>query len=208
MTYRNIGITVLLQSVLMVPAVAGLEAYVTWGDVQWDPISEEGRIDVMWQSDRTLAGFQFDMSADSTLISVDPLECDEGWSLYAMNGLVLGFALQTNAHIDPSDVPVGLVTVHFEASYGTPLEFIDPIFATPDAQEIDINANDIYYVGLSACPGDVYPPGEGNAVVDVNDVLAILGDWGVVGSEYDVNGDTVVDVSDVLECLNYWGVCD
>ena len=204
---RGALLTLFICGLCAVNAAAGLEAYVSWKNIQWDPDTEQGSIEVHWQSEVTLAGFQFNMTEGSTLNAVEPLECDEGWSLYANNDLVLAFSLQANAYIDPSDLEVGLVTVLFEAPYGTPLRFVDPIFASPDAQEIDINANDVRYVGMPECPGDVYPPNAGDEFVDVNDVLSIIGDWGVVGSQYDVNGDLIVDVLDLLEALNFWGPC-
>lgn len=199
---------VLLSGLLASSAIAGVEGYVTWGPSEWDPATELGTIEVNWQSEIPLAGFQFNMSEGSTLLAIEPLECDEGWSLYSSESLVLCFASQPNVHIEPSEDEVGLVTLVFEAPYGTQLTFVDPIFASPEAQEIDIYANDIYYVGLSDCPADVYPVDEGDGVVDVNDVLGIIGDWGSADSPFDVNGDGLVDVSDVLEALNGWGECD
>ncbi|MEE2906901.1 MAG: hypothetical protein VX527_03620 [Planctomycetota bacterium] len=195
--------------ILAAPAVAGTEAYVTWGNATWDSLTEQGSVEVRWQSDeQTLAGFQFNISEGSTLLGVEPLECDEGWLLNASENLVLCFAIQPNVYIDPSETDVGLVTLVFEAPYATQLTFVDPIFATPEAQEIDAFVQDIHYVGLPNCPADVYPVGGGDGIVDVNDVLGIIGDWDVFDSPFDVNGDGIVDVSDVLEALNGWGDCD
>ena len=51
-------------------------------------------------------------------------------------------------------------------------------------------------------PGDL----DGNGVVDVNDLLVIIGAWGICSGDCpaDLNGDGVVDVLDILEILAFW----
>ncbi len=58
---------------------------------------------------------------------------------------------------------------------------------------------------LSACPADVV----GDEVVDVLDLLAVLGAWGDAGGSIaeDVNIDGAVDVLDLLVVLSAWGPC-
>ncbi len=57
------------------------------------------------------------------------------------------------------------------------------------------------------CPADVAPAG-GDGVVDVVDLLAVLGAWGATGSDpADATDDGVVDVSDLLLVLGAWGPC-
>lgn len=54
------------------------------------------------------------------------------------------------------------------------------------------------------CPGDL----NGDNVVDVSDLLILLGAWGPCpGCAADLNGDNVVDVSDLLILLGAWGAC-
>jgi len=55
------------------------------------------------------------------------------------------------------------------------------------------------------CPEDV----DGDGVVDVLDLLAVLSSWGDTGGGLpaDVNGDGVVDVLDLLAVLGAWGPC-
>ena len=178
------------------------------GSLNGIPQTEDGTIQVLWQSELTLAGFQFNVPTGCTLNSVEPLECDEGWSLYNSDDLVLCFAIAAGAYIDPSESEVGLVTIGFNAPYGTPLSFVDPIFADPGATSIDLYSADIHHVGLPDCPADVYPVDGGDGLVDVNDVLALISAWGEVDSPYDTNGDGVIDVADILEALNNWGSCD
>jgi hypothetical protein len=55
-----------------------------------------------------------------------------------------------------------------------------------------------------ACSGDV----DGDGVVNVSDILAIIGEWGSCqGCDSDLNDDGLVNVSDVLLVLDGWGSC-
>jgi len=56
------------------------------------------------------------------------------------------------------------------------------------------------------CPADIAPPG-GDGMVDVLDLLAVLGAWGSSGGIEDITGDGWVDVLDLLEVLGQWGPC-
>ncbi|MBC8201770.1 MAG: hypothetical protein H8E86_06940 [Planctomycetes bacterium] len=53
------------------------------------------------------------------------------------------------------------------------------------------------------CPEDIN--GDGN--VGVNDLLAVIDQWGQPGGSADVNGDGTVDVSDLLTVVGNWGQC-
>jgi hypothetical protein len=53
------------------------------------------------------------------------------------------------------------------------------------------------------CVGDI----DGDAAVDVDDLLALLGDWGSSGGPADLNDDGLVDVDDLLLLLGAWGPC-
>ncbi|MCH2132513.1 MAG: hypothetical protein MK116_02060 [Phycisphaerales bacterium] len=45
----------------------------------------------------------------------------------------------------------------------------------------------------------------GDGVIDANDILAVLADWGPCpGCDADTNGDNVVDVNDILDVLECW----
>jgi parallel beta-helix repeat protein len=50
-------------------------------------------------------------------------------------------------------------------------------------------------------------PGDGDGVVDVNDVLAVIGFWGSAGPIGDIDFDGVVGVNDLLFVLSAWGPC-
>jgi hypothetical protein len=58
--------------------------------------------------------------------------------------------------------------------------------------------------GAPSCPADI----NGDGIVDVSDLLALLGAWGPnPGHPADINDDGVVDVSDLLHLLSGWGDC-
>ena len=67
------------------------------------------------------------------------------------------------------------------------------------------NIDDVELWGIEkiiACPADV----TGDGIIDVLDLLEVLGQWGSGGSA-DITGDGVVDVLDLLEVLGAWGPC-
>jgi hypothetical protein len=57
--------------------------------------------------------------------------------------------------------------------------------------------------GPNPCPEDI----NGDNVVDVLDLLALLAAWGAAGGPADINGDGIVDVLDLLAVLAAWGPC-
>lgn len=76
----------------------------------------------------------------------------------------------------------------------------NPSFGSPDAflrVKVDLG---------SACAGDV----NGDHVVDISDMMAVLGAWGGCGGDCpaDINDDGVVDIADMMGVLSAWGVCE
>ena len=67
---------------------------------------------------------------------------------------------------------------------------------------IDSNENGIPDECENSCPGDA----DGDGDSDVNDILAVIADFGTEGPA-DVTGDGIVDVSDVLQVLAFFGGC-
>ena len=60
------------------------------------------------------------------------------------------------------------------------------------------------YESATPCPADI----NGDSAVDVNDLLAVITNWGAIGpNPADTNGDNVVDVNDLLAVITSWGAC-
>ena len=56
----------------------------------------------------------------------------------------------------------------------------------------------------TSCPADI----TGDGTVDVSDMLALLGKWGLCDlCDADINVDGIVDVTDMLMLLGAWGDC-
>ena len=55
----------------------------------------------------------------------------------------------------------------------------------------------------SSCTGDI----NGDSVVNVTDLLEVVGSWGAAGGAADVNGDGIVNVGDLLAVVDAWGPC-
>jgi Ca2+-binding EF-hand superfamily protein len=53
------------------------------------------------------------------------------------------------------------------------------------------------------CPEDL----NGDGIVDVNDLLLIVGDWGSNDPDLDIDGDGTVDTDDLLAVIAAWGIC-
>ena len=59
----------------------------------------------------------------------------------------------------------------------------------------------LFNEGETPCPGDC---GDGNGVIDVNDLLALLDQYGAPG-DCDIDGNGNVNVNDLLEMLGVYG---
>jgi hypothetical protein len=61
-----------------------------------------------------------------------------------------------------------------------------------------------YITGAPDCTADV----TGDGMVDLDDLLTVIMDWGCTGiCQGDVNGDNVVDVVDLADLIREWGDC-
>ena len=62
---------------------------------------------------------------------------------------------------------------------------------------------DDVYAPSAPCPGDV----DGDSLVNVDDLLAVISDWGQVGDGTDIDESGSVDVNDLLVVISAWGAC-
>ncbi|MDG2423362.1 MAG: hypothetical protein P8M22_05230 [Phycisphaerales bacterium] len=56
---------------------------------------------------------------------------------------------------------------------------------------------------LCVCPADI----NGNGIVEVDDILVIVAQWGTSGPQGDINQDGIVNITDLLEALDAFGPC-
>ena len=160
-----------------------------------------GFADVLWTSDETLAGFQFDVSG-VVLTSVDGGMTEKlDWMMSHNDFRVLGVAIQPGSYIPPQPAPALLLTLHFEI-VGEVISFDEVVFANEQANKIIVNSTDTIIISPN-CPADI----NGDGVVDVVDLLEVVGSWGESGVPSDINGDGVVNVSDLLAVVDAWGSC-
>ncbi|MAT80057.1 MAG: hypothetical protein CMJ29_00240 [Phycisphaerae bacterium] len=57
---------------------------------------------------------------------------------------------------------------------------------------------------LCVCPADI----NGNGIVEIDDILVIVAQWGTDGPQGDVNHDGIVNIADLLEAIDTFGPCE
>jgi hypothetical protein len=58
------------------------------------------------------------------------------------------------------------------------------------------------------CPADVSPAPGGDGVVNIQDLLFVIANWGGgAGNPADANGDNIVNIQDLLFIIANWGAC-
>ena len=56
---------------------------------------------------------------------------------------------------------------------------------------------------VNTCVGDANQDG----VINVNDLLLAVSEWGQSGTPADINNDGTVNVADILIMIDTWGIC-
>jgi hypothetical protein len=160
-----------------------------------------GWVEVLWQSTETAVGFQFDVNG-VTLTSVDSGLTEENEWLISHNDFrVLGAALSAGSYIPPQSDLTHLLTLHVE-NVGEVISFTEVIFVNDQTEIIDVDSSDELIISPS-CTEDVNDDG----VVDVSDILEVVGAWGDSGGPSDINEDGIVNVTDLLAVVDAWGTC-
>jgi hypothetical protein len=133
-----------------------------------------------------------------------------------MHHTTAGESLCAGCHFDdPDPLPEDVLPVY----YGTvDTNADDPCNVAPDFLEnwslldtegLDNDGDGLYdgddpdCGGPPPCPADV----NGDLVVDVLDLLAVIAAWGGSGGPEDINLDGTVDVLDLLAVIGAWGPC-
>lgn len=182
------------------PALPG-SGTVTWGNSTWDPDTNLGTAEVMWEGDTMLAGFQFNIP-DVEVLSVSPLACDQGWELFSVSSGVLAVAMHPNNSLPPPETPLGLLTVSFSCPPGTELLFTNPVFSSDVPMSMNVTADDVLIVGALACL-DV----DDDGYVGLVEIVEIIESWGETESASDPTGDGTYDLQDLMAVFSAWGAC-
>ncbi len=158
-----------------------------------------GWVKIMWQSDASIIGYQFDLLGASVTGVDSGLTEKYQWIVDHNGTLVLAYAFGTPA-IPPQDNAAHLLTLAIESA-GPELSLDGAIFVGADGDPLKVDATDVLELG--GCDADV----NGDGLADVTDLLAVIAAWGGAGGAEDVNGDGTVDVSDLLAIISAWGPC-
>lgn len=176
------------------------ESVLSFGEWEVDSAGS-GFAQVMWASDATIAGFQFDF-VGATVTSVDSGITEKlEWMMSHNDTIVLGVALTAGAYIPPQSTPAHLLTVHFD-NVSDVVSFDEVIFVDDNSKSIEVDASDEIIISPD-CPADI----NADSVVDVVDLLEVVGSWGETNVPSDINGDGIVNVSDLLLVVDAWGPC-
>lgn len=150
---------------------------------------------VLRDNDPAVDGFFLDMHPDAGFPTGLPLEQTGIFGQFLCNFYVT-YGGTTLSSLDILDAVgtydfTGLTVFNFTIDDG-PFNAMGLIF-----EQMTIS------VVAPSCPWDC---GDNDGVVGINDFLALLADWGTVGSPCDFNGNGV-DVVDFLDLLANWGPC-
>jgi len=174
---------------------------VTWGDSTWDPDTNLGTAEVLWQGDTMLGGFQFNIP-DVEVLSVTPMECNQGWGLFSVSNGVLCVAMHPANSLPPLESSVELVTITFSCTAGTELSFINPVFASDIPLTMNVTADDVLIIGALPCL-DIDDDGQ----VGLAELVQIIDSWGDLESSGDPTGDGTFDLQDLMVVFLNWGSC-
>lgn len=186
--------------ILMLSSIATANSTLSFGN--WEVNNKgEGWADVSWSSNETIAGFQFDIS-NISITSVEGILTEEyDWTLANNAFRVLGYANNFTKYIPPQIETTSLLKIHFVEANGI-LAFSGVIFADENAKTIKVDASDTINTD-NLCVADINNDG----LVNVTDLLAIVGTWGQTNVPSDINGDGLVNVPDLLAVIDAWGSC-
>jgi len=171
------GLNPVLETVVWVPGEH---------DAWWTPFRVEYATNL-----QTLVGqMRADLGAPNLKWLVAELSDDLLWETSKLNEL--DAQIMTVAGADPR--------LWFVTTDTVPIPPQSPTFATEGTLHLGRRLAELY---LSLCPVDI----NGDRVVDVADLLAVLAAWGSAGGAEDLDGSGTVGVGDLLLVLGRWGDC-
>ena len=101
---------------------------------------------------------------------------------------------QGNSIFRVEEVVLGTATYDVGWPFGEVTVQLEEVFFTGDLEMEAIGTH---------CAADL----DGNGSVGVDDLLAVIADWGCSGCSTDIDGDGIVGVNDLLSIISGWGSC-
>ena len=157
----------------------------------------------------TVLFFNYGYSGSQSLLEIDNVALPD--SPLVFNGLSTDTVGQIPAQIlfeiDTDGLNEGIY------SFNAPLSISDEDLPG-ELSDISMLAIQIEITSDSSCLADLVGGQDGgDGIVDVNDLLALIGDWGLSDSPADITGaggnpDGIVDIADLLELIAQWGPCE
>ena len=144
---------------------------------------------------------------------------NDEYNLQQPGGIALG--PNGNVYVASQNNPVRIIEYHVESGryirsfIRGDFDLTHPTqFAFRPESENDLDGNNVPDVcDDDPCPADIEPIGQGDGVVDSDDLLLILESWGPCPScmadiaPLAAGGDNLVDVDDLLVLIASWGSC-
>jgi len=146
-------------------------------------------------------------TADGDLLSVEVSNNNGGsWTLVHTTGSTNGSWQNANFRVGEFVAPTAQVRVRFSTQDS-------PNNSVTEAGIDNFAVEELVCGVPNPCPADIAPVG-GNDVVNVEDLLAVIGTWGACGNPDNcpadiapASGDDVVNVQDLLAVIGAWGAC-
>ena len=184
-------------------AAGGVDGTLRFGN---HTIDDKGVVttEILWTSNRFLAGFQFDiLGADITNAGGGITE-DLDWLVDHLASRVLGVDISGTRLIEPSStVEVLLELKLVPEPDATEIRFEGVVFSAPGGVAIPVDSDDVLMLGEDDCPADLNRDGR----VDGEDMGLFLVAWGTDAQAADLNGNGVVDGPDLGLILAAWDFC-
>ena len=143
----------------------------------------------------------------SIMYSPQELGCDDSATMKVtvfLDGTQVSSATTTAPN--PGTYPTGTLSITAASGFDSAVvEHQSPPPTCQDWGPIFLADNLIVTVAetMPACPADATH----NGIVDVDDLLLVINQWGPAGGAADITGNGVVDVDDLLAVINTWGNC-
>lgn len=178
-----------------------------FGDWTFNETTGMGSLQVTWNSDEVLAGFQFDLPDLVITDAGGGLTEEAGFAIAFEGDRILAYFTSMDGFIYPTDGTEVLIEIDFEINSDTDyVRFDGVVCAAPGGTAIKVISDDEIDLSSPPCVADL----NGDGFVDGADLTMLLASWGPCSSSdcaADFNGDGAVDGADLTVLLATWGVC-